>query len=71
MRAAPGERLSPRESSVLTYVAQGYTYEEIASLMGVSRHTVLTFVRRIYAKFAVNSKVAAVAEARRRGYRVD
>jgi len=67
----PGERLSPRESSVLAYVTQGYTYEEIAARMGVSRHTVLTFVRRIYVKFAVNSKMAAVAEARRRGYRVD
>lgn len=65
----PGERLSPRETSVLAYVTQGYTYEEIAAKMNVSRHTVLTYVRRIYAKFSVNSKIAAVEEGRRRGYR--
>jgi len=59
--------LSPRESEVLRLVAIGHTYEEIAQRMKISRHTVLTFVRRIYAKLEVNSKMEAVNEARRQG----
>jgi len=65
--AEPGATLSPRETQVLELVAKGFTYEEIAARMEISRHTVLTFVRRIYAKFEVNSKIEAVNEARRQG----
>ena len=60
-------RLSPRETEVLELVAKGFSYDEIAARMDVSRHTVLTFVRRIYAKLEVNSKIEAVNEARRKG----
>jgi DNA-binding CsgD family transcriptional regulator len=35
--------------------------------MSVSRHTVLTFIRRIYAKLEVNSKTEAIYEARKQG----
>lgn len=64
---APTAALSPRETQVLELVAKGFTYDEIAARMDLSRHTVLTFVRRIYAKFEVNSKVEAVNEGRRQG----
>ena len=60
-------RLSPRESQVLDYITKGFSYEEIGNLMGVSRNTVLSFVRRIYAKLKVRSQVEAIYEARHQG----
>ena len=59
--------LSAREVEVLNHVARGYTYEEIAQKMAISRNTVLTFVRRIYAKFEVNSQIEVINKARGKG----
>jgi DNA-binding NarL/FixJ family response regulator len=59
--------LSGREQEVLEYITKGFTSDEIAGLMSVSRHTVLTFVRRIYSKLEVNSKAEAIYEARNQG----
>lgn len=59
--------LSAREQQVLEFITKGFTSEEIASFMAISRHTVLTFVRRIYSKLEVNSKAEAIFEARNQG----
>jgi DNA-binding NarL/FixJ family response regulator len=59
--------LSAREQEVLEFITKGFTSDEIAELMSVSRHTVLTFVRRIYRKLEVNSKAEAIYEARHQG----
>jgi len=59
--------LSPREREVLQLCAKGYSYEEIAPLLNVSRHTVTSFVKRIYRKLQVHSRTEAVYEARRMG----
>jgi len=59
--------LSTREQEVLEHVTRGFTTDEIAALIGVSRHTVLTYIRRIYAKLNVNSKAEAIYEAHNRG----
>ncbi|OYT96512.1 MAG: DNA-binding response regulator [Pseudomonas sp. PGPPP3] len=59
--------LSAREQQVLEYITKGFNSDEIAGLMGVSRHTVLTFVRRIYKKLEVSSKTEAIYEARNQG----
>lgn len=59
--------LSAREQQVLEYITRGFTADEIAALIAVSRHTVLTFIRRIYTKLEVNSKAAAIYEARHQG----
>jgi DNA-binding NarL/FixJ family response regulator len=59
--------LSPREMEVLQLITKGFNYDEIAALLSVSRHTVLTFVRRTYNKLEVNSKAAAIYEARQLG----
>jgi DNA-binding NarL/FixJ family response regulator len=78
IRQAPGEPaaratdttaaiLSAREQQVLELITKGYTADECAALMQVSRHTVLTFVRRIYAKLNVTSRSAAIFEARQQG----
>jgi len=57
--------LSDQEVKVLTLAAKGFSYDEIADLMKVSRHTVQTYVKRSYRKLQVNSKVEALSEARR------
>ena len=59
--------LSARETEVLNYITKGFSYDDIVRLLQVSRPTVLTYVRRIYAKLQVNSKTAAVYEARKLG----
>lgn len=59
--------LSARELEVLRLITKGFTYDEIARLMKVSRNTVMTFVRRIYTKLEVKSKVEAIHEARSQG----
>jgi DNA-binding NarL/FixJ family response regulator len=65
--SATRARLSIREQQVLEYITKGFNSDEIAGLMGVSRHTVLTFVRRIYKKLEVSSKTEAIYEARSQG----
>ena len=59
--------LSAREQEVLELITKGFTAEEIAELISVSRHTVLTFVRRIYNKLQVHSRSEAIYEARNQG----
>ena len=59
--------LSPREREVLDFITKGFTADEIARLMQLSRYTVLTFVRRIYVKLKVKSKAEAIYEARTQG----
>ena len=68
--ATPAEgapALSDRELAVLTLATKGFTYEEIAQMMSVSKHTVMTYVKRSYRKLQVNSKSEAVYEARKLG----
>lgn len=59
--------LAESERKVLSYAARGYTYDEVAELMGVTRHTVLSYVKRCYQKLQVHSKTEALYEARRLG----
>jgi DNA-binding NarL/FixJ family response regulator len=48
--------LSQRESQVLQYIACGYTHGQVARRLGISPHTVNTYVKRIRAKLAVGNK---------------
>jgi DNA-binding NarL/FixJ family response regulator len=68
--AAPEAAVPPsaREAEVLRLVARGYTVDEVAGALGVSPHTVQTFVRRIYTKLQVNTRAAAVREGARQGW---
>jgi len=65
--ATPPTTLSPREYQVLTDITRGFSHDEIAQRLGVSRHTLLTYVRRIYVKLDVHSKVEAINVARMQG----
>jgi DNA-binding NarL/FixJ family response regulator len=57
-----GADLSPREREVLESLAGGRTYHQIGAEMGVSIHTVRTYIRRIYEKLHVQSRTEAVAK---------
>ena len=59
--------LSPRESEILTLLAKGLSYVEIAYLLEISPHTVTTTIKKIYRKLAVHSRGEAVYEANRMG----
>lgn len=59
--------LSPQEHKVLLMSSRGHTYDEISQFIGVSRQTVLTYVKRTYRKLQVHSKVDAIAKAQRAG----
>jgi DNA-binding NarL/FixJ family response regulator len=59
--------LSPREAEVLTYIAKGFNFGEIAKLLGISGHTVTAHVKKIYQKLAVHSRGEAVYEASKMG----
>jgi DNA-binding NarL/FixJ family response regulator len=55
--------LSDREQEVLQLIVKGFSYAEIAGLLGLSAHTVTTHVRGIYRKLEVHSRSEAVYEA--------
>ena len=63
----PAVALSAREREVLQLVSKGFTTDEAAAALGVSGTTVLTFVRRIYAKLQVSTRAEAIAVAHQRG----
>ncbi|KFB71027.1 MAG: Transcriptional regulatory protein DevR (DosR) [Candidatus Accumulibacter phosphatis] len=63
--------LTGQERSVLAYMAKGYSYHEVAALMGISPHTVTTYVKRAYRKLHVHSKTEALYELRRMGLGFD
>ncbi|MGB6220316.1 response regulator [Haloferula sp.] len=54
-------QLSKRENEVLDLLSQGYLYKEISSELGLSSHTVDTYLRRIYEKLHVHSRAQATA----------
>ena len=59
--------LTPREQQVLSLIARGFSYAEIARLENLSVHTVQTHIKRLYAKLSVHSKTEAIYEATRMG----
>lgn len=59
--SAPSEALSAREVEVLSALARGRLLKEVAADLGLSEHTVKTYLKRIYAKLKVRSSRAAVA----------
>jgi DNA-binding NarL/FixJ family response regulator len=56
------DQLSEREGQVLQLLAQCRIYKEIADMLGVSENTVRSYIRRIYEKLHVRSRMEAVAK---------
>jgi DNA-binding NarL/FixJ family response regulator len=60
--AAPSP-LTERETELLRLTAKGLSFDTIGELMGISPHTVVAHVKKIYRKLAVHSRGEAVYEA--------
>jgi DNA-binding CsgD family transcriptional regulator len=60
--------LSVREDQVLQYIALGYTHCQIAQRLGISQHTVNTYVKRIREKLGVGNKADLTRAAMLRSF---
>jgi DNA-binding NarL/FixJ family response regulator len=60
----PSISLTQREYEVLVLTNKGLTFSETASSLGLSVHTVRTYVKRAYRKLQVTSKTEALYELR-------
>lgn len=59
--------ISDREGEVIRYLASGKRPKEIAALMNLSYHTVVTHKRNVYAKLGINNTVELAKFAARAG----
>ncbi|MER5733579.1 helix-turn-helix transcriptional regulator [Streptomyces sp. NPDC002138] len=57
---APATALAPREEEALRHIAAGCTYVQTARSMGLSKHTVDAYLRRIRAKLGINTTAEMV-----------
>jgi len=55
MSSAP-VRLSPQELKTLRLLLEGHSEKEVALELGISVNTVHCYVKRIYARFGVNTR---------------
>ncbi len=61
----PEDGLSKRETEVLDCVARGFTDKEVAEALGLSVTTVRSYLKTIYSKLHVHSRLQAVQKANR------
>jgi DNA-binding NarL/FixJ family response regulator len=67
-RPVDGEAvLTPREMEVLALLGVGSRVPEVAYRLGLTEHTVATYVKTIYRKLKISSRAEAALEASRRG----
>ena len=59
--------LTARESGILTSLAAGLSYRQIADDLLISPNTVHTHIKKIYEKLQARGRDEALAKARRRG----
>jgi DNA-binding NarL/FixJ family response regulator len=58
------EELTLREQEVLGYIGQGLQAKSIARVMGISIHTCRGYIKTVYAKLQVSSRIEAVNRGR-------
>ncbi|MGA5819162.1 response regulator [Kitasatospora sp. NPDC094028] len=63
----PAAALSARETEVLGLVAEGLTNQQVSQRLHLSQATVKSHLVHVYTKLGVDSRTAAIREARRRG----
>jgi DNA-binding CsgD family transcriptional regulator len=65
LQAADQDRpkLTPREQQILEWLAQGKSNDVIGCILGLSAHTIDTYLRRIYEKLDVGDRVSASMRA--------
>ena len=61
------EPLTPRESEILQYVAQGLTNKQVAWKLSISEHTVKFHISSIYSKLGAANRTEAVRLGARQG----
>lgn len=66
-RRRPGVKLVPKELRILKWSAKGYSMEETADRLGMSRHGVDWYWRRILLKLRAKSATNAVYKALSKG----
>ncbi|MCZ7640952.1 MAG: response regulator transcription factor [Verrucomicrobia bacterium] len=59
--------LCRREREILDRLGRGHRYKEIADELGITIHTVRTFIRRMYEKLHVHSRTEALIKVRGQG----
>lgn len=64
---APGVAIAPKELELLMLLSKGHSYKTAAKSMDVALSTVQTYIRRIYEKLGVHSRVEALEKARDSG----
>jgi DNA-binding NarL/FixJ family response regulator len=60
--------LTTREHDILSLIAKGLSFNEVAERLSISVFTVVTHVKKIYRKLQVHSRGEAVFEARQSGW---
>ena len=65
---ASSNHLTPRESEVITLVAQGYTNAQIACALGITERTVRFHLEHIFARWGVRNRMQAVMLAQQYGW---
>jgi DNA-binding NarL/FixJ family response regulator len=58
------DELTLREQEVLAYIGQGLQAKSIAKVMGISIHTCRGYIKTVYAKLQVSSRIEAVNRGR-------
>lgn len=61
------ETLTKKQITILRYVSQGFSSQEIAEKLTLSYYTVTTHIKNIYSKLQVNSRTEALYEAAKLG----
>lgn len=56
-------KLSPRQLETLTYIAKGFTNQEVADRLGISIDTVKDYLKTIYSRLGVSTRAEAVSFA--------
>ncbi|MFO7593819.1 MAG: response regulator transcription factor [Pseudomonadota bacterium] len=59
--------LTPRETEVLTLIAQGLRLKDVAARLGISIYTAGDHVKKIYSKLQIANRAEATLQAARRG----
>ncbi|HEA19869.1 MAG TPA: LuxR family transcriptional regulator [Pricia antarctica] len=57
------QNLSKRQREILQLISDGYTSKEIAALLNISNHTVLTHRKNLIEKFKVKNTAQLIKKA--------
>ena len=52
--------LTPRQLEIVQLILQARQQKEIATMMGLSPHTIRAYLRQVYARFAVTNSIELV-----------